>query len=60
MELPAKANAETIHEATAPLASLLELKSLSDPVGVNHSHALVLQDGSPLPRLHPVMLQQSN
>lgn len=33
-ELPAKVNAETIHEATAPLASLLELKSLGDPVGV--------------------------
>lgn len=33
-EQHAKVNAETIHEASAPLASLLELKTLRDPVGV--------------------------
>ena len=37
-ELLAKVNAETIHEATEPLASLLELKSLCDPVGLQTPH----------------------
>lgn len=36
-ERPTKVNVETIHEATAPLASLLELKSIGDPVGAGNS-----------------------